>query len=470
MSQILGPTSPLRVLMALESSGTYVPDPEAIHRVARSYERLLALMKDGQTNIYGLHTHYGHNVTTSVDISHWQTHQKALLKYLEVGVGPYLPDSVVRRALHLQGYKTALGFSGIHPDTWQDLRALADAPSLPKVPSLGSLGASGDLIPMAHAVAPLFRDHDPRGPRDVIGLVNTNAMMASLGVELCAKAWKAYWTAHGLWLLATRALGVTVQDLCQHLKTRSTGRPYQSFWIKTVESMDDSLPKQKGTGLSLQDPPLQERYSIRCAPQILLDMGENLQFATSKIIEEALGVADNPVVTDEGVCHGGLFYALGIATGADLINDALARLAELIDRQILLLVTPELSHGLPMNLQISMSNDRGDHLKGLHQLASSLLQKVRSLAMPSRMLSFSCESHNQDLVPAGMTSLLQVDQVAETLEEMLRVGSFVCDRAYRLREGMALPPCLHLSQWHAYQTEESWERLQFLFFKNIPQM
>lgn len=418
-------------------------DPGAAGRVQKSYELLMGHLEVESASIYGVHTHFGHNVRTPVSSHDWQSHQSALLSYLCVGLGPSLPETVVRRALRLQAYKMSLGYSGLHPETFQKLLNLGNAASMPTVPSLGSLGASGDLIPMAHAVRSIFAAEAPRGPRDVLSLVNTNAVMASLAIENQQLLRDIQDAATDSWLLHAAGLGWSTQGFGR--QPWSAGMQLseaQERWVDRVE--------QKQAGMCVTPPahaPLQERYSIRCAPQIFLDIEDNLDFLGRKIKNEALRLADNPVVLETGIWHGGLFYTAALASAAELMQNAIVRLGDLMDRQILLTVTPEMNHGLPENLG---TGEPGEHVKGLHQLASALVQKLKAQSLPASLLSFSCESNNQDVVPASMTALLQVQESLVLLKDLARIHRFIGSRAQHLREGLGVPAELLLSGFPAF--------------------
>jgi histidine ammonia-lyase len=149
------------------------------------------------------------------------------------------------------------------------------------------------------------------------------------------------------------------------------------------------------------------------------------------------------------VAHAGLFYAAGTATAADLMNDVISKTCELLDREILILMDPHLSEGLPENLLV----EGFGHCKGLHQLTSSLLQQLRALSTPSRNMSFSCEGNNQDIVPCGMSALNQLKAAADVGEQVLRAASFVALRAYLIRQQALIPSALHVRRWPEFKTD-----------------
>jgi histidine ammonia-lyase len=180
---------------------------------------------------------------------------------------------------------------------------------------------------------------------------------------------------------------------------------------------------------------------------ILGNARDLLSFAERKILDDALSVADNPVITRTGgkpnFLHGGLFYAASLASAADAMNDVVQTTADLMDRQVLLLMDAEWSHGLPDNLAISAE----DHVKGIHQLVSALLQRIKTQRSRSHELSFSAEQHNQDVLPAAMTAQLQLSAALDVAEELVRAAHFVARRAVLLRLGKEVPPELQLAAW-----------------------
>ncbi len=414
--------------------------------VSESYQRLLNYTNNSDRKIYGLHTGFGSDVKASAS-NDWKEHQFALLKYLQVGVGKTLPESVVRRALKLQAYKSSLGFSGIHPETFKRLIELCESESMPQVPCYGSLGASGDLVTMAHAVAPLFNQKDDvQGPRDVLTLVNTNSVMASFGIELFSQANNFLYDAIRLASIGSYASGYGVR----HFTSSGIDLPHQctnvSYVAKRMVDIISDFEKSE-TATSIQGAgEEQARYSIRCSPNVLGSALWSFKQAGERIELEALRIADNPVVLENEIWHGGHFYALPIAQAADLIADGVFRICEMLDRQVLIFMSPDLNNGLPRNLELQGES----HLKGIHQLMSSLLQQLKSHQVPSRMLSFSCEGNNQDIVPCGMAALNSLSQQMEIAREMIRATSFVFDRAFSLRRGEEVSPQLHLKSWNSY--------------------
>lgn len=436
----------LNDLIEWGTSSTFTLPVGSESRVRLSFERLMEHVNGREEKIYGLHTGFGSDVSAKASTD-WKEHQFALLRYLQVGVGKSLPASVVRRAIRLQTFKSSLGFSGIHPETFARLWALCHTDKLPEVPCYGSLGASGDLVSMAHAVEPLFTNKDDvRGPRDVLTLVNTNAMMASYGIELFSLANKILFDAIHLVAMSSYTAGYGAR----HFTESGIDLPYQCPQVSYVANkMVEFISEFENTQENRPVPGAgeeQARYSLRCSPNVLGGALWSFKLAGERIQLEALRVADNPVVLEKEIWHGGHFYALGIAQAADLLSDGVFRICEMLDRQVLILMSPDLNNGLARNLEVAGES----HLKGIHQLMSSLLQQLKTHQMPSRMLSFSCEGNNQDIVPCGMAALNSLSQQMDIALEMIRAASFVFERGFSLRRAEQISPELYLKSWSSY--------------------
>ncbi|HIF57929.1 MAG TPA: hypothetical protein EYQ26_00305 [Rhodospirillales bacterium] len=443
-------------LEELKSLGTIKNKIKLSHfqyeRILNSYEELIDVLERGKNPIYGVHTSYGENARNKIDPAQWENTQRDLFSFLHVGIGDHLPEAVVRRALRLQIKKLSLGLSGVHPDSLADLLALSDDKKLPKVPSQGSLGASGDLISMAHAIAPLL-NRIPRGPRDVICMVNTNSMMSSLAIENISELKKLMDFSYlNIALVAKSTKTPTNCFLGKGLEVGNVPKSYANAGRKILNKYNSLLSNKNNKKSST----IQPRYSIRCSPQIMGNCEDLLDFSMKKIIEEAVAIADNPlIINSEGeydaeVWHGGLFYASGIATAGDMMVDIINKIAEMLDRQNLILMSSHLNSGLPDNLNIQGAG----HLKGIHILTSSIVQKIKCQSTPGRNLSFSCEGNNQDLVPCGMTIHNNVSNLLSDLKNVLKCSLFSSLRAYSFLKQNELDPDLKLENWSHFSLDK----------------
>jgi histidine ammonia-lyase/tyrosine ammonia-lyase len=445
-----------------EASLPFVASAGELANARRSHEALLAFLKTHpERRVYGIHTYYGADIADPRDPSDWQRQQEELLRYLHVGVGDPLPDRVVRRALRLQARKSLQGYSAIHPETIAGVIALSNSAALPAVPCYGSLGASGDLVPMAHAIAPVIRAFGARGPRDVLGLVNTNAMMSALAVELFAETLELLEAAVRVTAMASLALGLD-EEFCAggtlainpaHHRNREAGEMITRARRKFL-ALHHAGPAGPPRADPLKNSAPQPRYSIRCTPQVFGNALSQLHFAAERICAEALSVSDNPVIDSDGpeieIAHGGLFYTAGLATAADQLLDIVCKCAEVLNRQTFLLVDTDQSGGLPRNLEFA----RGDHVKGIHQLVNALEQSLRAGGVPARNMTSPAESYNQDIVPGSMAALLNLKDRIGVASQLARGASFIAERAALLRQMCPLPAALKLDAWPHYEIAE----------------
>lgn len=395
-------------------------------KIEESWKNFQAHLKSNK-KIYGTHTHFGAQISRECKTSHAE-HQKELIRYLQVGVGSFFKEGVVRRALRLQVKKMALGLSGVSPQTMAALIAYSNSQEIAPVPQDGSLGASGDLIPMAHALGPLFEQIEP-GARDALALVNTNSMVVSHAIDLFLESRK----------LILNSLSITVKIL---LATQTSQEMLTLFEIDEIKEqrprcaqvalwMKKQIHGRQESETKPQEAQGQPRYSLRCSPLVFglaLDLLEEVQ---KKIELEYRSLADNPVITQEAIYHGGLFYTVYLASASDQLMEAIARVAEMLDRQVLLLMDPELSSGLSYNLEYPGLS----HCKGIHQLISSLYQRLRSFGVPSWQMSFSAESNNQDIVPASMQAWNRIQDMLGSFRSLVKAADFCATRALAIRGG-----------------------------------
>ena len=262
--------------------------------VEAAYERLQKIIEQDRVRIYGVHTGYGHNVKDFKDAQSWHEDQLKLLNYLKVGVGECLPEKVVRRALRIQALKVARGFSGTSPTVYKKLWKLSKSDKMPKVPKYGSLGASGDLIPMAHAIAPIFEETTPKGQRDVISLVNTNSMMCSYSIELYRDVQHLIEKSFEFISLASIGMDANLEHFnpegfAMNPKTEPATvclaiNNHRRLFLESY-SMEE-VEENKSI--------VQEKYSMRCFPHIRVQVCRNIKYVQPEIENEPNQVSDNP--------------------------------------------------------------------------------------------------------------------------------------------------------------------------------
>jgi len=349
------------------------------------------------------------------------------LAHLGAGHGPDLDPALVRATLLVRAWSLAQGASGVSPHVVDALAAMLGTGFAPAVPRYGSVGASGDLIPLGAAAQALRgRGHAyldglrmpaaealdraglsplPLDGRDALALVNgTSLTTAALALAL-AEARAAHRAARNLTCLLADLLGCDPQFLDERLIRRF----HHPGAVDVAAAMRATLAGVTPSGTRA----LQEPYSIRCSPQLLGAAEDALRYVDGVVAADLAGVSDNPLFfpDDDAVVHGGNFFGQPAAFAADLLTTVLAQVGNLVERQLDLLVDPARNGGLPPMLAAGPGRQHG--LQGVQLAATALVAEIRRDAMPAGMQSLPTNLHNQDVVPFGTQSALRaLDQVA----------------------------------------------------------
>lgn len=407
--------------------------PDHEKRISQNYLYLMDQMQNGK-KIYGINTGFGKNVSNVITGASKEL-QENLALYLDCAQGDYLP-SKLSRIIFLQRTRQASG-----PGTAVSLEAIKHLVTLfnldvaPVIPTLGSLGASGDLVTMAPMARLLFdenvecwhkgemtslkevlRYHNINLPgvrgRDSLGIMNGLAVAATFAMDELVK------TAH-LFNVSLQSIALCKAALGANFSSESetiNSRPVRCFEgqeqiAETFRSIyEGSIIKQAGQYH-------QDAYSLRCLSQFLGPVLETTKLSFDWICRELNSQSDNPFIGDNLIVNGGNFYGGYLTQSADLMAVNVARVAELLDRQTFHLVGGK--YGLPENLieQNKVGNYHG--LKGIHQLSNSLLMKIQPQAVSYALATRSSEMHNQDVVSNCMNAWVRIRDMREDFERIL---------------------------------------------------
>ncbi len=417
--------------------------PELLKQVRDSHSARLKIEQSEDTT-YGINTGFGPHVKFNVtgDLSRDQA--QALLAHLGVGTGAAAPREVVRATILLRVLTVSRGFSGIRLGVLRAYANLLVNETHPFVPEIGSLGASGDLIPLSHIARSLFTDaHRLRlQAREALALTNGTSFSAAMAVLAVARTERLLLTCEKLagWMHASLSASLEALDEGLHAAGGHSTRESSAANIRNAAL--ELRPKWQARVL-------QEPYSIRCAPQVLGACRANLQYARERLQDDLTGVDDNPLIFFNGseprAVHGGNFHGQQIAFAADALNQAQTQAGLLLERQLDLLMDPARNGGAPLLL----APIRGrSGLAGLQLTATALASEMRGANGPFANFSIPTNGGNQDLVPMAAQSARGAYQQTRRLAELAACLAMSLTQMNHLRvKGIASGPVLETPDW-----------------------
>jgi histidine ammonia-lyase len=413
---------------------------------------------------YGVNTGFGASVKNEVPMAQALTLASNLPRYHGCGVGPLLSVEESRAVTLVRLASLALGYSGVRPVLLEHLAALLRANVAPAIPSRGSVGASGDLTPLSYVAALLAGERqaivdgqlvDAREalahagipalelwPKESLAIMNGTSIMAGL---TCLAFARAATVARVATLLTATVLEAMAAQRT-HFDARlfeAKPHPGQAQCAATIREVlgEAAIPTARGGRI-------QERYSIRCAPHVIGVLNDALAMCRPVLEIEINGASDNPLIDpDTGdVLHGGNFYGGHVALVADTLKTQLANVADLLDRQLVLLNDPVQNGGLPENLVAVSGEERYAHhgFKAMEITASALTAEALKLTMPASVFSRSTEGHNQDKVSMGSIAAQDFQQVAWLTESVAAIHLIASTQAVELRGVAQVSPRVRL--------------------------
>ena len=405
---------------------------EARPLIRRSRELVESLAAQPRA-IYGINTGFGPLSGFRVSGDDQKQHQIHLLHHLFVGQGALFSETETRAIMLARANTLVRGFSGIRESLLELLIAALNINVLPEIPSEGSVGASGDLVPLAHMAGLLIglgyaRVNGERLPalealkqaglapavlqcKEGLALVNGTSVMTALAALSAHEAEKQLRWLELLTACLFQVLNGEPEVLCQQIhkargfrgqslvaqRISDSLRTHPDFARRIDEHQWGSQAKPVDGGAEIQDP-----YSLRCAPQILGAFLEAHWHVEEVITRELNASTDNPLIFPETgmVIHGGNFYGQQIAMVSDYHRIGLIKMALLAERQIERLVNWRYSRGLPPMLS-GGAPGLNSGLSGAQLLATSLAAEARLLGNAASIQTISTNANNQDVVSMG---------------------------------------------------------------------
>jgi histidine ammonia-lyase len=426
-------------------------DGAALERVAANRAALDAAIGRGDT-IYGVTTGLGALVRERLTFEEAVAAQRDVLRSHAAGVGPPLPRGIVRAAMAVRLNGLLRGYSGVRPAVLERVAAILDAGLVPVVPRTGSLGASGDLAPSAHAFLPLVGEgtlSDAEGiatdaaealgragiealelaPKEALALLNGTHFMAAIGSAATAGAGRLLDAADGVGALSLEALRGEPGAFDPRVHEL---RPLPGQ-VRSAQIVRALIDGSERTGTRERD--VQDAYSLRCIPQVHGAAREAAGFAGRLVEVDLNAVTDNPLVFDHpiDVVSAGNFHGQSLALALDTLRLALADLASISERRTFRLLSPSLNYGLPAFLSPDAGRQTGYMI--VQYTAAALVVELRALAHPVSVDSIPTSDNQEDHVSMGMTSAVLTLDALERAETVVAIEALCAAQAIELVPG-----------------------------------
>jgi len=462
---LTGESIPLAQLALLSKSKVQVGlDPDAVQRMRASRAAVEEVLARGEA-VYGINTGFGKLSEVRIPNEDLVRLQENLVRSHACGLGEPLPPDEVRVMLLLRANVLAKGLSGARVEVAEALLALLEHDVLPWVPSRGSVGASGDLSPLAHLALTLLGEGDAswngkRVPskdaldeagltplklsaKEGLALLNGTQAMTSVGALAMERAWRLVRLADISGALTLEALlgTPTAFDERIHQARPHPGQIASAAHLRWL--MDDSAIRESHRH---GDPRVQDAYCLRCMPQVHGAVRDTLRHATTTLEIETGSATDNPLVLPAGhgfdVFSGGNFHGAPVAAVMDFAAISLTDLISICERRVDRLINPDVNEGLPPFLTREAGVSSGYMIA--HVTVAALLNESRVLSHPASVDNTPTSGGKEDHVSMGMTSALKLRQIVACAEYCLAIELMAAAEGVECRA--PLQPSLHLCE------------------------
>jgi histidine ammonia-lyase len=411
----------------------------AREKIARARALVERAAHGTREHTYGINTGFGRFVSRSIPEELTAELQLRLLRSHACGVGEPYPDEIVRAAMLLRANALAKGFSGARAQPVELLIECLNRGVLPHVPSRGSVGASGDLAPLAHLALPLVGEGEAwvdgrrldgaaalaavelkpvsLEAKEGLSLVNGTQFMAAFGALALARARRLVKAADIACSLSVEALQGSRTSFLPQIHA---ARPLRG----QIDSAANLLQLLEGSAINESHrwcDKVQDAYSLRCAPQVHGASRDLLAYAEATVSVELNAATDNPLVLvdDELLVSNGNFHGQPLAFALDALAMATSELANISERRIERLVNPSLSEGLPAFLTLDGGLNSGFMIP--QYVAAALVSENKSLCHPASVDSIPTSAGQEDHVSMGNASGLKAWQVLANAERVLAI-------------------------------------------------
>ncbi|HEY0971712.1 MAG TPA: histidine ammonia-lyase [Gemmatimonadales bacterium] len=435
-----------RVSLAPAARERMLATRSIVERVARSGDA-----------VYGVTTGFGKLSDVAIPPDRLAELQVNLVRSHAAGVGPRMPVAEVRAMMLLRANVLAKGYSGSRPELADLLCAMLDAGLHPIIPEQGSVGASGDLAPLAALALPLIGEgeltRDGRtgaaaemlaaagltpvtlGPKEGISLINgtqAHTAVAALALRDARVLWRTAHTAGAMTLEGL--LGTpTAFDPRIHDARGQVGQAESARLLRRLLAGSEIRESHR-----VGDTRVQDAYALRCMPQVHGPVLDALGFCEGLVSRELNAATDNPLVFDDGaMLSGGNFHGQAVATALDFLAIVMTNLATMAERRVDRLVHPDLNEGMPAFLSPDAGVNSGFMMAQV--TAASLASECKVLSHPASVDTIPTDGNKEDVVPMAMGAAWKLRRIIGNVRNILAIelmcGAQALDIRAPLRAG-----------------------------------
>ncbi|MEM7743570.1 MAG: histidine ammonia-lyase [Pseudomonadota bacterium] len=428
------------------------PGVEAAHAI-------VARAAAGDVPVYGVNTGFGKLASVRIPAEDTETLQRNLILSHCAGVGPGLPDSIVRLTMALKMISLGRGASGVRWELLSLLEQMLARDVIPVIPAQGSVGASGDLAPLAHLTAVVIGEGEALvggtrmpgaaaleraaltpislGPKEGLAMINGTQVSTALALAGLFGAESAARAALVTGALSTdAAMGSPAPFRPEIHELR--GQHGQIAAARTLRALLDGSEIRESHRDG--DERVQDPYCIRCQPQVMGACVDALSQAAATLVAEANAVTDNPLVIGEDIISGGNFHAEPVALAADQIAITIAEIGSIAQRRIALLVDPALSFGLPAFLTPKPGLNSGFMIAEV--TSAALMSENKALANPRSVDSTPTSANQEDHVSMACHAARRLLEMVANLERIVAIEALVAAQGVELRAPLVTSPRL----------------------------
>ncbi|MEM6623440.1 MAG: histidine ammonia-lyase [Pseudomonadota bacterium] len=428
---------------------------EAVEAGAAAIARAAA----GDAPVYGVNTGFGKLASVRIPAEDVATLQRNLILSHCAGVGEPLPGNIVRLIMALKLVSLGRGASGVRWELLELLQGMAERGVLPVIPAQGSVGASGDLAPLAHLTAVMIGEGEAEvlgarlsaadalaiaglkplslGPKEGLAMINGTQVSTALALAGLFAAQRTLGTALATGAMSTdAAMGSPAPFRPEiHALRGLPGQIHAAARLRELLSGSEIRESHRDDDERVQDP-----YCLRCQPQVAGACLDLLDQAAGTLAIEANAVTDNPLVIGDEILSGGNFHAEPVALAADQIALAIAEIGAIAQRRIALLVDPALSFGLPPFLTPEPGLNSGFMIAEV--TSAALMSENKALANPRSVDSTPTSANQEDHVSMACHGARRLLEMVANLERIVAIEALAAAQGIEMRAPLRTSPKL----------------------------